>query len=73
MCKDESVVENNSSLMRLALEGLGSVYHRDVAEVAVAYGEHAHEDNVGSVAVNQHLCAALMRSCVAVPVAGYIQ
>ena len=53
--------------MRLTLEGLGSVYHRDVAEVAVAYGEHTHEDYVGGIAVNQNLGAALLRSSVAVP------
>ena len=66
-------VENNSSLMWLTLEGLGSVYHRDIAEVAVTHGEHAHEDDVGGVAVDQHLRAALVRSCVAVPVMGCIQ
>ena len=60
-------VSMDSALMLFAFKGAWSVYHRYVAEVAVAYCEHTHEDNVGSIAVNQHLRASFLRSSVAVP------
>ena len=53
--------------MLFAFESTRSMDHGYVAEVAVAYGEHTHEDYVGGIAVNQHLGAALLRSSVAVP------
>ena len=55
------------SLMLFAFESAGSMDHAYVAEVAVAYGEHTHEDYVGGIVVNQNLGAALLRSSVAVP------
>ena len=61
-----------SSLMLFALESARSVDHTYVAEVAIAYCEHTHQDYVGGIAVNQHLCAALLRSSVAVPGIGGI-
>ena len=55
------------SLMLFAFESAGSVDHRYVAQVAVAYSEHTHEDYIDCIAGNQHLSTALLRSSVAVP------
>ena len=65
--KPQAKVSMDSSLMLFAFEGAWSMDHGYVAEVAVAHGEQNHEDDVGGIAVNEHLSSALLRGSVAVP------